>query len=46
MEGRLNAFMDFARPPRPERRRIDLAAVVDQTLALVRWAGRASSAWR
>ena len=40
MEGRLNAFMDFARPPRPERRRIDLAVVVDQTLALVR--GRAA----
>ena len=40
MEGRLNAFMDFARPPRPERRRLDLAVVVDQTLALVR--GRAA----
>src|SRR3954470_1884148 len=35
MEGRLNAFIDFARPPKLERRRIDLAAVVDQTLALV-----------
>ena len=35
MEGRLNVFIDFARPPKPERRRVDLAAVVDQTLALV-----------
>jgi two-component system sensor histidine kinase HydH len=35
MEGRLNVFIDFARPPKPERRRVDLKAVVDQTLALV-----------
>ena len=35
MEGRLNVFIDFARPPKPERRRIDLAAVVGETLALV-----------
>ena len=35
MEGRLNVFIDFARPPKPERRRVDLAAVVDETLALV-----------
>jgi two-component system sensor histidine kinase HydH len=35
MEDRLNVFIDFARPPRPERRRIDLATVVGQTLALV-----------
>jgi two-component system sensor histidine kinase HydH len=35
MEGRLNVFIDFARPPKPERRRLDLATVVDQTLALI-----------
>ena len=35
MEGRLNVFIDFARPPKPERRRIDLAEVVGETLALV-----------
>jgi two-component system sensor histidine kinase HydH len=35
IEGRLNAFMDFARPPRPERRLLDLVPVVDQTIALV-----------
>ncbi|MEO6811962.1 MAG: ATP-binding protein [Isosphaeraceae bacterium] len=35
MEGRLNVFIDFAKPPKPERRRIDLATVVDQTLALI-----------
>jgi two-component system, NtrC family, sensor histidine kinase HydH len=35
MEGRLNVFIDFARPPKPERRLVDLAAVVGETLALV-----------
>src|SRR5689334_5368192 len=35
MEARLNVFIDFARPPKPERRRVDLAAVVEETLALV-----------
>jgi two-component system sensor histidine kinase HydH len=35
MEDRLNVFIDFARPPRPERRLVDLKTVVDQTLALV-----------
>jgi two-component system sensor histidine kinase HydH len=35
MEGRLNVFIDFARPPKPERRRIDLASVAAETLALV-----------
>ena len=35
MEGRLNVFIDFARPPKPERRRVDLATLVGETLALV-----------
>jgi two-component system sensor histidine kinase HydH len=35
MEGRLNVFIDFARPPQPERRRVDLAAIVEETLALI-----------
>ena len=35
MEGRLNVFIDFARPPKPERRRVDLAAIVGDTLTLV-----------
>src|SRR5947209_4239377 len=35
MEGRLYVFIDFARPQRPERQRVDLAAVVGETLALV-----------
>jgi two-component system sensor histidine kinase HydH len=39
MEDRLNVFIDFARPPRPERRLVDLKGVVEQTLALIR--GRA-----
>jgi two-component system sensor histidine kinase HydH len=39
MEGRLNVFIDFARPPQPERRRVDLAAIVDETMALI--SGRA-----
>jgi two-component system sensor histidine kinase HydH len=39
MEDRLNVFIDFARPPRPERRLVDLKGVVEQTLALV--SGRA-----
>jgi two-component system sensor histidine kinase HydH len=40
MERRLNAFIDFARPPRPHRRRTDMVPLVAQTLALV--AGRAT----
>lgn len=35
MEDRLNVFIDFARPPRPERRVLDLRSVVDQTLSLL-----------
>lgn len=35
MEDRLNVFIDFARPPRPDRRRIDLRSVLDQTLSLI-----------
>jgi len=40
MEERLNAFVDFARPSRPEGRRIDLGAVAAETLALLQ--GRAA----
>ena len=36
MERTLQAFLDFARPPRPERRRMSLTTLIDQTLALVR----------
>ena len=36
MERTLQAFLDFARPPQPERRRMSLIPVIDQTLALVR----------
>ena len=36
MERTLQAFLDFARPPRPERRRMNLIPLIDQTLALVR----------
>jgi two-component system sensor histidine kinase HydH len=30
------AFLDFARPPRPERRRMSLIPLIEQTLAMVR----------
>jgi signal transduction histidine kinase len=39
MERTLQTFLDFARPPKPERRRLEPAAVVDRVFALV--AGRA-----
>jgi two-component system sensor histidine kinase HydH len=40
MEERLKAFIDFARPARPHRRRTDLAEVAAQALSLMQ--GRAS----
>ncbi len=39
MERTLQTFLDFARPPQPQRRRLNPAAVVDRVFALV--AGRA-----
>jgi PAS domain S-box-containing protein len=35
MERTLQTFLDFARPPRPDRRRLDPADVVDRVVALV-----------
>jgi PAS domain S-box-containing protein len=39
MERTLQTFLDFARPPKPERRRLDPAGVVERVFAVV--AGRA-----
>jgi len=39
MEKTLQTFLDFARPPRPQQRRFDLAAVVERVRVLI--AGRA-----
>ena len=35
MERLLEGFLDFARPPRPEKRRVDLRQLVDQTLHIL-----------
>ncbi|QEL17509.1 ATP-binding protein [Limnoglobus roseus] len=35
MERTLQTFLDFARPPRPARQRLDLAEVIDRVFALV-----------
>src|SRR5688500_5382247 len=40
MERTLKTFLDFARPPQPDRRRLNLADVVDRVLAVV--TGRAN----
>jgi signal transduction histidine kinase len=42
LEGLVGSFLDFARPPVPERRVVDVCSLVQQTLELV--AGRASTA--
>jgi signal transduction histidine kinase len=42
LEGLVRSFLDFARPPVPERRVVEVCSLVEQTLGLV--AGRASAA--
>jgi signal transduction histidine kinase len=44
MEKCLQRFLDFARPPRPERRPISLALLVERTLALVEGRARKQKA--
>jgi signal transduction histidine kinase len=42
LERLIQSFLDFARPPQPEKRTLDVRPLVEQTLGLV--AGRASAA--
>lgn len=35
MERTLQTFLDFARPPKPDRRQADIATIIDRVLALV-----------
>jgi signal transduction histidine kinase len=42
LEGLVRSFLDFARPPVPERRVVEICSLVEETLGLV--AGRASAA--
>ncbi len=42
LEGLVKSFLDFARPPAPERRNVDVSSLVEQTLELI--ADRASAA--
>src|SRR6478735_5693034 len=35
MEAAIRTFLDFARPPRPEKRPVELRDVIEKTLALV-----------
>jgi signal transduction histidine kinase len=42
LEQLIQSFLDFARPPRPEKRVVDLRSLVEQTTALL--AGRAAAA--
>ncbi len=41
MERTLQTFLDFARPPQPERHRLNLPLLIERTLALIR--GRAEN---